>query len=583
MDLWFRNFQSYGNNVTQIQLNKPGTHLITGTNGTGKSTIIQALVFLLYGKVISQTKATEPKVDELINNINKKQLEVGCTLFKSNNGYYKIIRARKMKSGAEGNYIKIYFNADEPVFLDESEITLGGSGTTDKFIESIIGMPFEMFVRIVVVSATNTPFLDLPVSSATQTSQISCIERLFNITVLSEKGNALKQVMKGTDDCIKLLKRDIEHQEKTKARDVEYLASLQTNAEKWDDNRKAQIAKLEQQLLESTDVDVEAEQLLHEQLVDINKNKSILEKQHAKLENTLSSKQNSIDKLSKEIKHLEASTCPYCMQAYYDANKLQELQDNVKSAKELIEAIEPEYQILADSIQEFADSYKTISTKLTTANLTELIKIRDQSTIISTKISELCASTNTYIEQIEEFEGQVAEDPDYTELHTLNNVSDHQQFLYKLLTKKDSFIRKKLLHTNLTYLNNQLHGYLQLLELPFKVSFNYQMMAEITQLGRQTQFSLLSNGQRARVNLALTMSFRDVLQKMHAPINICLLDESLDVGLDSQGVQSAIRMLKTKALEDNTTIFIITHRDEPKASFDNIINVHIENEFSVIT
>jgi DNA repair exonuclease SbcCD ATPase subunit len=582
-ELWFRNFQSYGNNVTRIQLNKPGTHLITGTNGTGKSTIIQALTFVVYGKVISPTKANEPKVDDLINNINKKHMEVGCIFHKSNIGYYKLLRARKMKSGADGNYIKVYFNADAPEFDDTHEITLGGTGTTDKYIENIIGMPFEMFVRIVVMSAGNTPFLDLPVSSATQTSQISCIEKLFNITVLSEKGNALKQVMKNTDDIIKNLKKDIEYQETSRARDLKQLEVLKASSDKWDITKQQQITELEAKLSKIQGVDIETEQLLHDQLAGVIKDKDVIMNRFNKLEHTIANNTEKQNQLTTELEKLHSSTCPYCAQFYLDNEKITEKQTALDVLRGDIQIINEEYNILEESLSDLIEQQTQLKTSITIPNIKELLSIRDQSTVITARIEELTKSTNTYLEQINDYENIISPDPDYTELNELAEESTHQQFLHKVLTKKDSFIRKRLLQDNLTYLNTQLHSHLNKLGLPYKVTFNYQMIAEITQLGRSLPFTNLSNGQRSRVNLALSVAFRDVLQKQHAPINICILDEALDVGLDSHGIQAAIKMLKDKAREDGTAIFIITHSDAPKTSFDNIINVTMENEFSVIT
>jgi ABC-type multidrug transport system ATPase subunit len=165
----------------------------------------------------------------------------------------------------------------------------------------------------------------------------------------------------------------------------------------------------------------------------------------------------------------------------------------------------------------------------------------------------------------------------------LKSTLSHQKFLIQLLTQKDSFIRKKLLNANLKYLNSRLQKYLADLELPYLVEFNANMTADIKYLGRKLTFTNLSNGQRSRVNIALTLAFRDVRQKMSNSINVCLFDEALDIGLDSAGMLAAISMLKRKAFEDGVTIYIVTHRDECNNLFNQVINVRMVNDFSQIT
>jgi DNA repair exonuclease SbcCD ATPase subunit len=156
------------------------------------------------------------------------------------------------------------------------------------------------------------------------------------------------------------------------------------------------------------------------------------------------------------------------------------------------------------------------------------------------------------------------------------------KFLLKLLTRKDSFVRRVLLNKTLPFLNQRLQDYLTALGLPHQVQFTHEMTASITEFGRLMDFGNLSNGQRARVNLALSFAFRDVLQSMHQRINICLLDEVLDVGLDSVGVTAAARMIKHKARDEGLSLYIISHRDEIDSAFDRVLTVQKSDGFSRI-
>jgi DNA repair exonuclease SbcCD ATPase subunit len=131
-------------------------------------------------------------------------------------------------------------------------------------------------------------------------------------------------------------------------------------------------------------------------------------------------------------------------------------------------------------------------------------------------------------------------------------------------------------------LNNRLRHYLTVLGLPHKVEFTHEMTARISQLSNELDFGNLSAGQRARVNFALSLAFKDVLQNLHTKINVCLFDEVLDVGLDSVGVQAAARLLKQKARAENLSFYIISHRDEIDRAFDRTLAVQLSKGFSYI-
>ena len=157
---------------------------------------------------------------------------------------------------------------------------------------------------------------------------------------------------------------------------------------------------------------------------------------------------------------------------------------------------------------------------------------------------------NPYLEPLEELENTKIDDVDYSEINKLTKMLEHQRFLLKLLTKKDSFVRKILLNKYLPFLNGRLQEYLTALGLKHIVRFTTDLKAEISQFGRELDFGNLSAGQRARVNLALSFAFRDVLQSLHSQVNICLFDEVLDIGLDTIGVKKAASLLKRKARDE---------------------------------
>lgn len=168
------------------------------------------------------------------------------------------------------------------------------------------------------------------------------------------------------------------------------------------------------------------------------------------------------------------------------------------------------------------------------------------------------------------------------EIELLKTIIYHDEFLYKLFTKKDSFVRKNLLKKNLTYLNDRLHHYLNKIGLSHKVLFNADMSTTISKFNKKYDYQQLSVGQKARVNIALSFAFRDVLQKLHGKVSLCILDECLDTGLGNVGIQMAAKMIKEVANTEKLSMFVISHRDEISAFFDSKIEIELRNKFSKI-
>jgi DNA repair exonuclease SbcCD ATPase subunit len=152
--------------------------------------------------------------------------------------------------------------------------------------------------------------------------------------------------------------------------------------------------------------------------------------------------------------------------------------------------------------------------------------------------------------------------------------------LLKLLTNKDSFVRKRIIEQNLQYLNSRLNYYLSKLGLPHEVQFQSDLNVEITELGRELDFDNLSRGERNRLILGLSWSFRDVHESMNTPIDFMAIDELIDSGMDSNGVESALGVLKKMHRERNKNIFLISHREELVGRVNNILYVVKENGFT---
>lgn len=576
-ELNIRNFLSYGNVPTSVNLNQGGVVLISGTNGVGKSSIIEALIFALYN-----TTMAEGNVDDLVNDINGRDMEVSVTFHKPTQGYYKVTRARKVGKSANGNFVKLYHNKTELVFEDDHEISLDGTRTTDQLIITVLGMTYEMFSRMIVVSATNSPFLDLPVTATGKSSQTGFMERLFDLHILAEKAQVLKDQIKLNEIAVKQHISKIDQIRQEQSRLNQQIENARNKAENHDSTVKQNIFHYNERLEKISCINIDQERAYYDQVKTAKLEINEFKQQQITLSNSYT-KQNAIkDQKESELVSLKNSKCPYCEQHYHNEEKINECTIKIDECNQNILEMVDFLDELDKSIEEKMLEHDDILSKMSVKELEAILNIKHEIDTIKTKISDLKDSKNVYLEQLTELE-QIELDPIDTEgLDKLKNLSAHQDFLLKLLTKKDSFVRKTLLNSNLKYLNSRVQKYLQDMGLPFLVEFNSAMAAEIKKLGRKRPFGKLSNGQKSRVNIALTLAFRDVRQKMSAPVNVFMCDECLDVGLDESGISAAISILKKKAYEDKITIYIITHRAETSNLFDQVMHITMDNDFSKI-
>ena len=162
----------------------------------------------------------------------------------------------------------------------------------------------------------------------------------------------------------------------------------------------------------------------------------------------------------------------------------------------------------------------------------------------------------------------------------LVRVKEHQEFLYKLLTNKDSFVRKRIIDQNLAFLNQRLTYYLDKIGLPHIVEFQNDLSVLITQLGQDLDFDNLSRGERNRLILSMSWAFRDVWENLYQAINLLFIDELVDSGMDASGVESSIAVLKKMTRERNKNVFLISHRDDLTSRVNHVLKVIKENGFT---
>lgn len=576
-----QNFMLYGAIPTNVKLDQPGTTLIIGrdldntangdgSNGVGKTTVLNAIVYALYDQSIGNDIAK----DDLINNINKKGMEVAVEFEKDSNTY-TVVRARKMKAGASGNTTTLYENG--------IDITLDSSNNTNALIERIVGMPYELFVRIVAFSANHEPFLNLPVRHPTSANQTDIIEELFNLKILSQKAEALKLEIKDTEASLKMHTEKASYIEKETERHTKQLETAKTRVATWARTNTQEVEDTNVRIQKLKQIDIEAQRELLEQREIVIETRKQLSQKQREIETQLKEQVAILNEKKHELSHAKEGNCPYCKQGFkIPANQKAEIITTIATADLNKKNLQAETQGISEAMAELGKVREQFSKDLQVQTLEELLQLKNKIENLEVKYEELKSAQNPYVEALTELESIEIEKVDMKKMNELKSTLDHQTFLLKLLTKKDSFVRKALLNKNIPFLNTRLQKYLTDLGLPHKVEFTHEMTASISQFGHSMSFGNLSNGQKARVNIALAFAFRDVLQNMHQFVNICMLDEVLDHGLDAIGVQAAAKMIKRKAREEKLALYIISHKGEIDNAFDKKMVVELSGGFSSI-
>ena len=577
-NLTIKNFMSVGNQTQAVDFEKEQLTLVLGENidqggddsgsrnGTGKTTIINGLSYGIFGLALTNIKR-----DNLINNINGKGMLVTVS-FEKDGIDYKIERGRKP------NILKFYVNNQEQSLedLDESQ---GDSRKTQESINELMGMSHTMFKHILALNTYTEPFLSLKAND-----QREVIEQLLGITLLSEKADLLKEQVKLTKDQITQEAANIEATKASNDRIKSTIDSLKLKKKAWYVKHEEEIKDTEAAIRSLQAVDIVSEIEAQTSLKAWSEAREMVKglvREKASLESSSGQAAKAVQKLESQIKDSEDHTCYACGSMLHDANLgmiLEKLNKDLKESQDYYNSIQEKLtEVVAkiNDIGELSARPETFYNKIEDAyeHKNNLDRLTSQ---YQSKIDD----TDPYQEQIEELENTAIQEIDWSLVNDLTRVKEHQEFLLKLLTNKDSFIRKKIIDQNLSYLNQRLTFYLDRTGLPHQVTFQNDLQVEITQLGQDLDFDNLSRGERNRLILSLSWSFRDMWENLYQPINLLFIDELIDSGMDSAGVENALAILKKMARESNKNIYLISHKDELIGRVNNVLRVIKENGFT---
>ena len=575
-DLTVRNFMSVGNQTQAIDFNREQLTLVLGENldqggddsgsrnGTGKTTIINALSYALYGKALTNIRA-----NNLINKTNSKGMLVTLH-FEKNNVDYRVERGRGP------NVLKFYVDEQEQEMTDESQ---GDSRKTQESINNLLDMSHDMFKHIVALNTYTEPFL-----SMRQNDQRAIIEQLLGITILSEKADALKEQTKQTKDAITEETLKINAIQSANEKIQTTIDGLSRTQRAWISKKDQDCVKLQTGITELEKVDIDAELETHEKLTNWTQHNNAilaLKKELSTLEPALLRAEKASGKLINDIADLEDATCYTCGQELH-ADKKAEIAG--RKDKELLDASTYQQEIagkvaeVMKSLEEIGDINGKPTTFYDTAK--EAYDHRQNVDSLKQALANKQEDTDPYQTQIDELTATAMQEINWGSVNTLTDYKEHQDFLLKLLTNKDSFIRKKIIDQNLMYLNNRLTYYLDKLGLPHQVVFQNDLNVEITQLGQDLDFDNLSRGERNRLILGMSFAFRDVWESLYQKINLLFIDELIDSGMDTAGVENSLSVLKKMGREGDKNVYLISHKDELIGRVNNVMKVIKENGFT---
>jgi DNA repair exonuclease SbcCD ATPase subunit len=573
-NLTVKNFMSVGNSTQAIDFDRRDLTLVLGENldlggdgsrnGTGKTTIINALSYALYGQALSNIRK-----DNLVNKTNGKNMLVSLD-FTVGTTDYKIERGRKP------NLLKFYVNNKEQEITDEAQ---GDSRETQDAIETTLGLSHDMFKHILALNTYTEPFLSLKAND-----QRTIIEQLLGITMLSERADKIKELNKNTKDSITQEEFRIRAVQEANKRIEEQIESLKRRQTLWVTKHGEDIKELEKALKALQNIQIEVEIQAHKDHKDWDqKRKDIneLSGQIARVKLDISREEKLVAKISKEIETLANHECHTCGQPFHDS-KHQQVMEAKQSDLAAARESSSEFSTLLSELEATHTALGTLGKPPTTFYDNESDAIQHQATLsnLEKQIAEKSKEVDPYTEQIEDMQHQALQEVTYDSLNELTRLQEHQEFLLKLLTSKDSFIRKKIIEQNLSYLNARLTHYLDRVGLPHTVVFQNDLTVSIEELGRELDFDNLSRGERNRLILSMSWAFRDVFESLYQPINLLFIDEMIDNGLDTSGVENALALLKQMSRERHKSIWLVSHRDELAGRVENILKVIKENGFT---
>lgn len=558
----WKNFLSTGDHWTEMDLNSHGTTLIVGTNGAGKSTVLDALCFVLFNK--PYRKINKP---QLVNTVNEK----GCLVEIEFSVGHKDCVVRR---GIKPNVFDIEVNG---TLLNKE----ADDRANQKILEdNILKLNYKSFTQIVILGSSNfVPFMQL-----TQSNRREVIEDLLDIRIFSAMNNLIKEQIRRYKEAVKSLEyKKSASKDKVKMQE-EFILDIETRGK---DNIKEKEGKIDNisieidSLMKSNDnLDVKMKTLTD----DLEKVSGATEKLR-KLGNLKGKISQKVSAITKEHKFFTENTvCPTCTQSIEETFRLNKISDAQSKAKELNEGFKQlEESIVEEETRERL--YKTLSKEITdlthgiSQNNTRISGLQRQSRDLQHEIQTLTSqlqNRNSEHEKLEQYREELQ--TVFDNLAKKKEEINYNDFAYSLL--KDGGVKSKIVKKYLPLINQQVNRYLQMMD--FYINFHLdEEFNETVQSPIHDKFSYssFSEGEKMRIDLALLFTWREVARfKNSANTNLLIMDEVFDSSLDGFGTDEFLKIIRFVIKDAN--VFVISHKQDMLDKFNTVIEFTKKGGFS---
>ena len=561
----WRNFLSTGNQFTEVSLNNNSTTLVIGENGAGKSTILDAICFGLFGKAFRNVNKPQ-----LVNSINQKNCTVEIE-FKIGRKEYKVIRG--MKPGI----FEIY--QDNNLLNQDAAV----KDYQNYFEDKILKLNYKSFTQIVILgSASFTPFMQLA-----QGTRREVIEDILDIQTFSVMNNILKNRILETKDKVREIETRIELEKQKVKLQQDYIKQLEEDKKKRHDDVQLKINETYESI---KIIEEKIERLTGElrSLSDSIKDDNEISKRRAEMVSLYKSLQTRITKIADEISFYEEhDTCPTCAQILSSELKETAIGKHAHKKEEICTAVDTlnnkiqELEIRADEIIASKQKILEVQNEITSHN-TEIIVGQNYIKKLQKEIEETTNNQDSIEEakiQLKHMAKQVVNDVD-----NRSKLKEHSFYLDAAATLlKDTGIKTKIIKQYLPVINKLVNKYLAAMD--FFVSFELdENFSEVIKSRHRDDFSYasFSEGEKQRIDLALLFTWRTIAKmKNSVSTNLLLLDEVFDSSLDANGTDFVMSLLNTIGEEVN--VFVISHKgDQLLDKFGNVIKFEKYQNFSRI-
>lgn len=559
----YSNFLAVGNSPISINLKDANTTLVVGSNGAGKSTVIEAIVFALFNKSFRKVNK-----NQLINSINEKDCKVDLE-FSIGLKEYRIIR------GLKPNIFEIWIDGQ---LLDQ----VAAASDQQKYLEqNILKLNYKSFTQIVILgSSTFVPFMQLPAAHRRE-----IIEDLLDIRIFSTMNVILKDRVKTNNDNIKSYENEIQFLKEKVKMQKDHIDYIKNQSQKNIEDKQNQIRDYENQIKECNDTynDI-CKELTHknQELANLPKiNIKELEKFKTKFLTKLSDHETNIQFYDQN------DTCPTCQQDLTDEVKTKHISkcnSDIKKLQTSIQEVESkieESQKIIDQSQKILSEINDLTVKMASQNYKcnglskfidalkeEIEKISESDKDIATEKQKLTALAS---------EGVVLQ----KQVDKMKSNKTYYEVISSLL--KDTGIKSKIIKKYLPVMNQLINKYLQMMD--FYVNFNLDENFEETIKSRfrdEFSYASFSEGEKMRIDLALMFTWRAVAKlKNSTNTNLLILDEVFDSSLDTSGTEDFLRIIR--GIDSDTNVFVISHKgDMLHDKFEKVLQFQKVKNFSKV-